>query len=91
MLVLPSFTEGLPRVIQEAMLLGKPIICTNVGDNSVVVDENGGWICKPKPEELRYAFYEALKLGKPKLQHMGIYNRCKAESIFIAGKNTSKK
>jgi glycosyltransferase involved in cell wall biosynthesis len=90
-LVLPSFTEGLPRVIQEAMLLGKPIICTNVGDNSVVVDENGGWICKPKPEELRYAFYEALKLGKPKLQHMGIYNRCKAESMFYSWEEYVKK
>jgi len=30
-LVLPSLSEGLPRVIMEAMVLGKPVIGSNVG------------------------------------------------------------
>ncbi|MFH2112157.1 MAG: glycosyltransferase family 4 protein, partial [Candidatus Bathyarchaeota archaeon] len=45
-IVLPSLTEGLPRTLQEAMLLGKAVICTDVGDNSILIDERGGWVCQ---------------------------------------------
>lgn len=46
--VLPSFTEGVPRSIVEAMALGKPVISTNVGGVPELL-ENGdlGLITEP--------------------------------------------
>lgn len=40
-LVLPSYNEGLPIAILEAMSYGLPIISTNVGSISEVVSDNG--------------------------------------------------
>ena len=41
-LVLPSYSEGMPNVILEAMSRGLAIIATNVGANSLMVDEDNG-------------------------------------------------
>jgi glycosyltransferase involved in cell wall biosynthesis len=44
-LVLPSFAEGLPVVIMEAMALGRPVISTYVaGIPELVVDGENGWL-----------------------------------------------
>lgn len=45
-LVLPTFyREGLPRCIQEAMSMGKPVITTNEsGCSNIIVDEFNGFI-----------------------------------------------
>lgn len=55
--VLPSFGEGLPVVILEAMAAGKPVIATSVGGNSeVVLDGETGTIIPPEdPEALTKA------------------------------------
>lgn len=47
--VLPSLSEGLPRVLLEAMALSKPIIASNVGGvPEVVSDGISGFLFKPK-------------------------------------------
>ena len=49
---LPSFYEGTPNVICEAMASGLPIVCSNVCDNSRYVEEGGnGFLFDPKDEE----------------------------------------
>lgn len=39
LLVLPSRYEGLPLVIVEAMLSGRPVLCTDVGGNTELVED----------------------------------------------------
>lgn len=48
MLVLPSYNEGLPMSILEAMSYGMPIVATNVGDiSSAVKNDKNGYIVEP--------------------------------------------
>ncbi|MHA7852615.1 glycosyltransferase family 4 protein [Roseovarius sp.] len=43
-LLLPSFAEGLPVVIMEALALGRPAISTYIAGIPELVDESCGWI-----------------------------------------------
>lgn len=47
-LVLPSFAEGLPVVIMEAMALRRPVITTSIaGIPELVCHGEHGWLCTP--------------------------------------------
>ncbi|MFF2877747.1 glycosyltransferase family 4 protein [Gottfriedia sp. NPDC057991] len=50
--VLPSYNEGMPMSILEAMSYGLPIISTNVGSISSVVEEDNGFIINPGDTEI---------------------------------------
>jgi glycosyltransferase involved in cell wall biosynthesis len=45
-LLCPSYSEGMPNVIMEAMSRGLAIITTNVGAIELLVDDQNGWIIK---------------------------------------------
>jgi len=70
-LVLPSYSEGMPTVILEAMARGCAIIATNVGAVSELVSENNGILISPQSEsELKYALEKAVNLTSEKLTKM---------------------
>ncbi len=72
-LVLPSFSEGLPVVIMEALALRRPVICTAVGGISELVEAGvSGWIVPPGSERaLADAMRDALARPTEELDAMG--------------------
>lgn len=47
LVVIPSFSEGLPNVLLEAMILGIPVVATNVGGIPEVLNDENGVIIPP--------------------------------------------
>ena len=72
-MVLPSFAEGLPVVLMEALALGRPVISTYVAGIPELVEPGVcGWLVPPGSiEALTAAIRVALQLPVEKLQQMG--------------------
>jgi colanic acid/amylovoran biosynthesis glycosyltransferase len=72
-LVLPSFAEGLPVVIMEAMAVGRPVLSTYIaGIPELVIPGTTGWLIPAgSVEELVAAMEECLVSSVETLQRMG--------------------
>lgn len=72
-MVLPSFAEGLPVVIMEALALGRPVVSTFVaGIPELVVDGDNGWLVPAGSlTELVAALTKVLAATPEELQRMG--------------------
>ncbi|WP_251951766.1 glycosyltransferase family 4 protein [Salinibacter ruber] len=67
-LVCPSYAEGMPTVILEAMASGLAIIASRVGAVDEMVSEENGWTIPPgDPDALRTAMENALSIGEKEL------------------------
>jgi glycosyltransferase involved in cell wall biosynthesis len=68
-LVCPSYSEGMPNVILEAMSLGLAIIATDVGAVSLLVsDKNGFLLHAPTPHAIASAMKEMIASDNPALE-----------------------
>jgi glycosyltransferase involved in cell wall biosynthesis len=76
-LVLPSFAEGLPVVIMEAMALGRPVISTFVAGIPELVQagENGWLVPAGDVEALADAMQDCLESSTERLDAMGLNGR----------------
>jgi colanic acid/amylovoran biosynthesis glycosyltransferase len=72
-LVLPSFAEGLPVVIMEAMSLKRPVISTYIaGIPELVIDGENGFLCPAGDvESLSNTMRKLLETNQQTLQRMG--------------------
>jgi colanic acid/amylovoran biosynthesis glycosyltransferase len=72
-LVLPSFAEGLPMVLMEALALGRPVIATYVaGIPELVVPGDCGWLIPAgSVEALTGAMRDALLAPTEELERLG--------------------
>ncbi len=81
--VLPSWREGMPRSILEAMAMGLPVVATDIrGCREEVVHGETGLLVPPKnPEALAEAILKILK--DPELaERMGEAGRQRVEELF---------
>ena len=46
--ILTSISEGFPYTVIESMSCGIPVVATDVGGVKEALDENSGFLCKPK-------------------------------------------
>lgn len=78
-LVLPSFIEGLPVVIMEAMAMSRPVIATYVGGiPELVLDGETGWLVPAGDvERLAAALQRSLTATPEQLAHMGQLGRAR--------------
>ena len=81
-MVLPSFAEGLPVVIMEALALGRPVISTYVAGIPELVEPGiCGWLVPPgSVEALTAAMRKVIELPVEKLEQMG---RVGAERVAL--------
>ena len=72
-LVMPSFSEGLPVALMEALALERPVIATNIaGVSELVAHGENGWLVSPGDEHgLAAAMREAAELPTSELETMG--------------------
>lgn len=83
-IVLPSYHEGLSRVLIEALAMGKPIITSDIpGCRETVEEGHNGYLVPPRNiEALADAFRCFLSLPLVERKSMGRYGRMKAEREF---------
>jgi glycosyltransferase involved in cell wall biosynthesis len=81
--VLPSWREGMPRSIIEAMAMERPVIATNIrGCREEVIHGETGILVPPRdPESLGAAIITLLR-DEPLATKMGEAGRARAEELF---------
>ncbi len=80
---LPSWREGMPRSIIEAMMLGKPIVATNIrGSREEVIDGETGFLLPIRNSNFLAKTFLHCAANPKKLMKMGEEGRIKALRDF---------
>jgi len=86
--VLPSFGEGLPVVIMEALALERPVIASAIAGTPELVDADCGWLIPAGAvEPLVEAMAAALAASPEQLARMGAAGRARVVAAHDAGRN----
>lgn len=81
-MILPSYAEGLPVAIMEALALTRPVISTTIAGIPELVDEECGWLVEPgNHQQLVAAMRSALAAPADVLERMGKVGRERVESL----------
>lgn len=81
--VLPSYNEGLPMSIIEAMSFSMAVISTRVGGIPELIDESNGFLINPgDQEELRDKLIEVFEMDGQSIENMGEASRGKYLKSF---------
>ncbi len=91
-LVLPSFGEGLPVVIMEALALARPVISSRIaGIPELLVDGECGWLVNSgSVDDLVDALRELLTTPTERLSEMGVAGRARVLEKHDAQREAEK-
>jgi glycosyltransferase involved in cell wall biosynthesis len=74
--VLPSFGEGMPLAVMEAMASGRALICTRVpGCNSCIIEGKNGYFCEISSSDSLKKSMQKIINNKDMMPMMGNYSR----------------
>lgn len=89
-MVLPSFAEGLPVVIMEALALRTPVIASQIAGTPELVDASCGWLIPAgSVERLADAMAEVLATDPARLRAMGEVGRARVLAQHDARANAA--
>lgn len=90
-LLLPTFAEGLPVVIMEALALGRPVISTYIAGIPELLDAGCGWIVPSGSEvHLRDAIRDCLKANSSDLATLRAEGRKRIEAQHDVRRNAGR-
>lgn len=90
-MVLPSFAEGLPVVIMEALARERPVVSTYVAGIPELVDDGCGWLTPAgSVEQLVAALKAALTASESELRAKGKVGRQRVESEHDVQRNAAR-
>ncbi len=84
LLVLPSRSEGMGRVVIEAFLRGRPVVGSRLGGiRDLVVDGETGVLVEPKPEQIASVLVRLLR-NRDELARLAANTRAAGESRLVS-------
>lgn len=73
--IFPSFHEGLPVSVMEAMTMGLPVICSDIrGNRDLIIENEGGCLFDPTSDEDLAAKIDSLIQNPIQITKMGKFN-----------------
>lgn len=88
---LPSFAEGVPVSLMEAMASGLPVVATNVGGVSELVDDGtNGYLIPPGSAEILASRIELLLKSRELRESMGRAGREKVARVHNSAREAEK-
>jgi glycosyltransferase involved in cell wall biosynthesis len=83
-MILPSFYEGVPNVVCEAMSCGLPVLASDINDNrKFITNGENGYLFNPYDnQDISNAIIKFYKLEKYDRELMGLNSRKKAKNMF---------
>ncbi len=89
--VLPSFAEGVPVVLMEAMGAGLPVVATQVGGMTELIDDGiSGFLVRPFDAEQLGDRVQQLVVDADLRQRMGRAGRAKVLADFVSAEEATR-
>lgn len=90
-LILPSFAEGLPMVIMEALALGRPVISTRIAGIPELLDDSCGWVVEAGDlDGLSGAIAACMEAETGSLTALGAQGRIRVEQRHDQARNAAR-